>query len=69
MTRVSMSQSVWILRTLRTWPEGFALHPELVAGAAIEGDVAGFARLAPGFFIHEADHEDATGLFVLDDGG
>src|SRR5262245_53840659 len=48
---------------------GFAFQPELVAGAAVEHGVAGFDGLAKGFFVHEADHQDAAGFPVLDDSG
>jgi hypothetical protein len=41
-------------------PGAFALHPKLVARAAVEGDEAGFDGLAEGFLVHEADHEDAA---------
>ena len=47
----------------------FALEPELVARAAVEGGEAGFDGLAEGLFIHEADHEDAAGGVILNDGG
>ena len=46
----------------------FAFDPELVAGAAEEGDVAGGERFVERFAIHEADHEHAFGGGVLDDG-
>ena len=48
---------------------GFALQPELVARAAVEGGEAGFHGLAEGFFVHEADHQNAAGGVVLNDGG
>ena len=48
---------------------GFALQPELVARAAVEGGKAGLDRLAPGLFVHEADHQDAAGGVVLNDRG
>src|SRR5947209_6548262 len=44
----------------------FALQPELVARAAIEGGVSGFHGLAPGFFVHEAEHQHAAGCVILD---
>jgi hypothetical protein len=47
----------------------FAFHPELVARAAVERHEAGLARLAEGFVIHEAEHEDALRRGVLNDGG
>ncbi len=47
----------------------FAFEPELVARAAIEGCEAGFDRFAEGFLVHEAEHEDAAGGLILDDGG
>ena len=47
----------------------FALGPELVARAAVEGDETGFDRLAEGFVVHETDHENAAALIVLDDRG
>ncbi len=48
---------------------GFALHPELVAGAAPEGDKAGFAGFGPAFLVEEAEHQDLAGAGVLDDAG
>ena len=48
---------------------GFALHPQLVAGAAEEGGVAGAARFRERHVVHEADHQDFRGFGVLDDGG
>ena len=47
----------------------FALEPELPAGAAIERGEAGLDGLAEGFLVHVADHEDAPGGVVLNDGG
>ena len=47
----------------------FALQPEFLARAAVEGGEAGLDGLAKGFFIHVADHEDAAGSVVLNDGG
>ena len=47
---------------------GLAFEPELVARAAEEGGVAGFVGLAEGFVVLEADHEDAAGFIVLDNG-
>src|ERR1035441_4433444 len=47
----------------------FALEPEFAAGAAPEGGKTGFDGFVEGFLVHVADHEDATGGKVLDDGG
>jgi len=47
----------------------FALFPELVAAAAVEGGEAGLDGGVEGFAVHEADHEDAAGGVVLNDGG
>jgi hypothetical protein len=46
----------------------FAFHPELVSGAAVEGDKAGGAGFFEGFGVHEADHQDAVGGGVLNYG-
>ena len=43
----------------------FALEPQLVSRPAIESCKAGLHRLPEGLFVHEADHEDATGLVIL----
>ena len=50
-------------------PAGFALHPELVAGAAEEGDEAGAEGVRVAFFVEEAEHEDFAGFSMLDDAG
>ena len=47
----------------------FALQPQLLPRAAVEGGEAGLDGFAKGFFIHEADHEDAAGGVVLNDRG
>ena len=47
----------------------FAFEPELLARAAIEGGIPRFKGFVEGFLVHEADHEDATGGVVLNDGG
>ena len=44
---------------------GFALHPELLAGAAPEGYKAGFEALGIAYGIQEAQHEDLAGGIVL----
>src|SRR5260370_11338403 len=49
-------------------PGGLAFEPELIARAAVKCRVAGFDRAAEGFVVHEADHQDAAGLVVLNDG-
>ena len=46
----------------------FAFKPQLVARAAEEGREAGLDGFAEGFFVHEADHQDAAGLVILDHG-
>jgi hypothetical protein len=46
----------------------FTLEPELLARAAVEGGEAGVDGLAECFVVHEAEHEDAAGRVVLDDG-
>src|SRR5262245_49221676 len=46
-----------------------ALRPELVAGAAEEGDVTRLAREVPRLLVHEPDHEHLAAPLVLDDGG
>jgi hypothetical protein len=46
-----------------------ALHPQLVSGAAIERNEARFDGFSPRLFIHEADHEDASGFIVLNHRG
>ena len=46
-------------------PGAFALHPQLIARAAVEGDKAGVAGFAKGFVVHEADHENAVRRGVL----
>ncbi len=48
---------------------GLALHPELVAGAAPEGDEAGLERLLVAHFVQEAEHQHLAGLRVLHDAG
>ena len=48
---------------------GLALHPELLTGARIEGDVAGREGALEGFGVDEAEHEDVAVVGVLDDGG
>lgn len=48
---------------------GFAFEPEFIPGAGVEAGFAGLQRFGEGFFVHEADHEDALGLPVLNDGG
>ena len=48
---------------------GFALQPQLVAGAAVKRREAGLHRLPKGFFIHEADHQDAAAHVILNDRG
>src|SRR5262249_10157093 len=50
-------------------PRGLAFQPELVPRAAIKNGVSRFDRLAKRFFVHEADHEDAAGFPILDNGG
>src|SRR5580658_11212025 len=47
----------------------FAFHPQLISGAAVEGDEAGGAGQAEGLVVHEADHEDAMRGRVLYDRG
>jgi hypothetical protein len=47
----------------------FAFEPELVPGPAEEGCEAALDGLSKRFFVHEAEHEDAAGLMVLNDGG
>jgi hypothetical protein len=47
----------------------FTFHPELIARAAEERDEAGFNGLAKRLLVHEADHQHAPGLLVLNDGG
>jgi hypothetical protein len=46
---------------------GFTLHPELLAGAAPEGNEAGFEALGVADRVEEAKHEDFAGGCVLDD--
>jgi len=48
---------------------GFAFHPELLAGAAPEGDEAGFEGFGVAGFIEEAEHEDFACGVVLYDAG
>jgi hypothetical protein len=47
----------------------FALEPELLARAAVEGGETGLDGAAEGLAVHVADHQDAAGGVVLDDGG
>ena len=47
----------------------FAFEPELLPGAAVEGSEARLDGQAEGLFVHVADHEDAPGGVILDDGG
>ena len=44
----------------------FALQPQLIARPAIESREAGLHCLPEGLFIHEADHQNAAGLVILD---
>ena len=68
MTRTaSLSQSVEISLTTRRWPGAFALEPQFLARAAEECGEAGFDCLAERFFVHVADHEDASRGVVLND--
>lgn len=48
---------------------GFAFHPELLAGAAPEGDEAGFEGFGVAGLVEEAEHEDFACGVVLDDAG
>src|SRR2546425_10140506 len=43
------------------------LRPQLVARAAEERHVAGFARDVPGLLVHEPDHQHVAGPLVLHD--
>ena len=47
---------------------GLALGPQLVAGAAIEGYVAGLKRLVERLLVHEAHHENLAVIGILHDG-
>ena len=47
----------------------FTFQPELLARTAIKGDVTGFDGLVKGFFVHEANHQDAARGLVLNDSG
>src|SRR5271170_5128260 len=51
----------------QTMAGGLSFHPQLVARAAEEGDETRFHGFAERFVVHEAHHENATGLVVLDD--
>jgi len=46
---------------------GLALHPELLAGAAPEGDEAGVEGFLVADFIEEAEHQHLSGFSVLHD--
>jgi hypothetical protein len=47
----------------------FALQPELVPRAAVEGGEARFHGLVEGLLVHKADHENTPAGRILDDGG
>ena len=47
---------------------GLALGPQLVAGAAVEGYVAGLKRLVERLLVHEAQHENLAVVGILNDG-
>src|SRR6202035_3742762 len=44
---------------------GLALHPQLAAGPAPEGDIAALERLLVADFVEKAQHQDLTGLGIL----
>jgi hypothetical protein len=48
---------------------GFALHPELLAGAAPEGDEAGFKRFGVADGVEKAQHQHFAGARILHDAG
>src|SRR5580698_1190236 len=48
---------------------GFALHPELLAGAAPEGDKAGFQSPRVTDLVQKAQHQHFAGERILDDSG
>jgi hypothetical protein len=48
---------------------GFAFHPELLAGAAPEGDEAGGQGFGVAGFVEKSEHEDFSGSGILDDAG
>ena len=48
---------------------GFALHPQLLAGAAPEGDKAGLQRLGVADGIEKAQHQHLAGARILHDAG
>ena len=48
---------------------GLALHPELLAGARVEGDEAAGEGALERFGIDEAEHKDVAVVGVLNDGG
>src|SRR5579871_293149 len=48
---------------------GFALHPELLAGAAPEGDEACFESAGVAGGIEKAQHQHLAGAGILDDAG
>ena len=46
---------------------GLALGPQLVAGAAVKGYVAGLKRLVERLLVHEAHHENLAVIGILHD--
>ena len=46
---------------------GFALGPQLIAGAAVEGYIAGLKRLVERLLVHEAHHENLAIVGILND--
>jgi hypothetical protein len=48
---------------------GFALHPQLLAGAAPEGDEAGLQRFGVADGIEKAQHQHLAGARILHDAG
>jgi len=47
----------------------FAFEPQFIARSAKERDVARFDGFPKRFCVHEADHQNAVGLVILNDGG
>ncbi len=48
---------------------GFALHPQLLAGAAPEGDEAGLQRFGVADGVQKAQHQHFAGARILHDAG
>ena len=53
----------------QTVAAGFALHPQLLARAAPEGDEAGLQRLGVADGIEKAQHQHLAGVRILHDAG